>query len=274
MRTLRLITLWSLKLQHHKPQSTQKIRKGPQRVALAIAINTRETSHLDKELTSILVTLFFIGFVVFIVGLIIVVAIIQSRREKERTEQLQRAAGLLGWQFVATAPMNWIPHMDQFTLFAQGHGKSITNMMYGEIDGVKAALFDYKYTVGHGKNSVTHRQSVVYFESRNLSLPLFSLRPEGVFHKLISALGYQDIDFGNRPEFSKRYLLRGPDEPAVRNAFSDAALGFYEMNPGTSTDGGGSQLFIFRHGPRTPPLESQAFVNWGLAIKNLFGPRW
>jgi hypothetical protein len=229
---------------------------------------------LDKELTSILVTLFFIGFVVFIVGLIIVVAIIQSRREKERTEQLQRAAGLLGWQFVATAPMNWIPHMDQFTLFAQGHGKSITNMMYGEIDGVKAALFDYKYTVGHGKNSVTHRQSVAYFEPRNLSLPLFSLRPEGVFHKLISALGYQDIDFGNRPEFSKQYLLRGPDEPAVRNAFSDAALGFYEMNQGISTDGGGSQLFIFRHGQRTPPLESQAFVNWGLAIKNLFGRPW
>lgn len=69
-------------------------------------------------------------------------------------------------------------------------------------------------------------------------------RPEHTFHKIISAFGYQDIDFGNRPTFSSKYLLRGPDEQGIRNLFIDALLGFYEMNEGTSTDGGGSQLFI------------------------------
>jgi hypothetical protein len=39
---------------------------------------------------------------------------------------------------------------------------------------------------------------------------------------IVSAFGYQDIDFGNRPTFSSKYLLRGPDEPSVRNLFTDA----------------------------------------------------
>jgi hypothetical protein len=229
---------------------------------------------VDKELTSILLVLLTFGVVAVVIAAVIVVVVIQIKRGKQRTLELQSAATLLGWQFAQNAPINWIPNLGNFGLFAQGHSKLISNAMYGEIDGVKAALFDYKYTVGHGKNQSTHRQTVVYFELHNLNLPFFSLRPEGVFHKLIAVFGYQDIDFGNRPEFSKRYLLRGPDEQAVRNAFSDAALGFYEMHQGTSTDGGGNQLFIFRHNTRTPAHETQALINWALGIKNLFGPRW
>ena len=233
-----------------------------------------EDTSVEKELGTILIVLLVFGFIALIIALMIVVVVVQSKREKERTRQLQSSASLLGLQFVAVAPMNWIPNLDKFALFNQGHSKSISNMMYGEIDGVKAALFDYEYVVGHGKHRTTHRPSVAYFEPNNLSLPFFSLRPENAFHKIIAAFGYQDIDFGNRPEFSSKYVLRGPDEQAVRNAFSDAALGFYEMNQGTCTDGGGNQLFIFRPGHRMPPHEAQSFINWALQIKNLYARRW
>jgi hypothetical protein len=229
---------------------------------------------VDKQLTALIPLLFVFGTFIFVIAIIIVIKVVQSKRAKERTLALQSAATLLGWQFASAAPMNWIPNMEQFGLFNQGHSKNIMNIMYGETDRVKTALFDYEYVTGSGKNRTTHSQSVVYFEPRNLSLPFFSLRPEGIFHKLISAFGYQDIDFGNRPEFSQRYLLRGPDEQAVRSAFSDAALGFYEMNQGSCTDGGGNQLFIFRQGYRVPPLEAQSFINWALGVKNLFVRGW
>ena len=142
--------------------------------------------------------------------------------------------------------------------------------MLGETNGVKAALFDYIYVVGHGKHQQTHYQSVAYFEPRNLSVPNFSLRPENVLHKFISALGYQDIDFGNRPVFSSKYLLRGADELAIRNAFNDSLLAYYETNQGACTDGGGNQLFIFRQGYRTPPQEAQSFISWGAHVQSLF----
>lgn len=214
------------------------------------------------------------GLFGLIITAFIVAAIIQNKREKERTFQLQSSSGLLGLEFAATAPMNWIPNLEKFALFNHGHTKTITNILYGQLDGVKAALFDYQYVTGSGKSRRTHNQSVVYFEPPNLNLPSFSLRPERTFHKIIAAFGYQDIDFGNRPEFSKRYLLRGENEPAVRSTFSDAALGFYEMNQGSCTDGGGNQLFVFRQGYRVPPLEAQSFVNWALGVKNLFVRRW
>lgn len=229
---------------------------------------------MNQTLSALAPLVFFFSILVLIIVLIVVVRRVQRKRAQERTQGLQGVATLLGWQFVPATAMNWLPNLEQFTLFSEGHSKTITNAMYGETDGVKSALFDYEYVVGSGKNRTIYRQSVVYFESRDLSLPFFSLRPENAIYKIMSAFGYQDIDFGNRPEFSKRYLLRGPDEPAVRNAFNDAAFAFYETNPGTCTDGGGNQLFVFRYARRVAPLEARAFINWAVGIKNQFSVRW
>ena len=229
---------------------------------------------MDQQVTTILTVLLVFGFIALIFGVLIVAVIVGRKREQERTQELVKVASLLGWEFSEAAGLNWIPNLEKFTLFSHGHSKSVRNVMYGEIDGVKSAVFDYHYVVGHGKNQSTYNQSVVYFEPRNLNVPFFSLRPEGIFHKLISAFGYQDIDFGNRPTFSSKYLLRGPDEQGVRNLFSDALLGFYEMNLGASTDGGGNQLFIFRQNQRTPPEQIQSTVNAALQLQRLYGNRW
>jgi len=229
---------------------------------------------MDSPLFPVVLVLFFVLFFVLLIGGLIVATIVSRKREQERTRMLTGTATMFGWQFSEVAGLNWIPNLETFPLFSHGHSKEIRNAMYGEMEGVKTAVFDYKYVTGQGKNRQTHNQSVVYFEPRDLNLPHFSLRPEGVMHKLISAFGYQDIDFGQRPTFSSRYLLRGPDEPAIRTLFSDALLGFYEMNEGSSTDGGGNQLFIFRQNYRLPPQEIQAYVNWALQLKRLFSNRW
>lgn len=236
-----------------------------------ICLEFQSSQLIDKQTASILLTVLGFAFLIF---LVVLVTVIKNRRAKERTLELQKSAGLLGMEFAATVPMNWIPNLEKFALFNHGHTKSIANVMYGQIDGVKGALFDYQYVTGQGKNRSTHNQSVVYFEPQNISLPFFSLRPENALHKIASAFGYQDIDFGNRSEFSRRYLLRGPDEQAVRNTFNDAAFGFYEMNQGTCTDGGGNQLFVFRQGHRAAPLETQSFINWAVGVKNLFARPW
>ncbi len=205
--------------------------------------------------------------------LAILVALYRRKKAKERTQIMQGAAAQLGWTFSAEPPWNYIPGLDRFSLFTQGHGKQIKNMMYGEASGTKAAVFDYIYTTGSGKNSSTHYQSVVYLEPANLNLPYFSLRPEGIMSKVYSAFGYQDIDFGQRPEFSRQYLLRGQDEQAIRRTFSDGLLSFYESYPGTCTDGGGNQLFVYRGGYRFQPQEIQSYVALGLNVLNLL-PRY
>ncbi len=219
------------------------------------------------------IALFSILFIFLIIGVIVVVAVYSWQKEKERTRVLQATATQLGWSFVASAPLNMIPGLERFALFDSGQGKRITNFMYGEASGIKAAVFDYAYTTGSGKNRQTHYQSVVYLEPGNLSLPYFSLRPEGFLYKIFTAFGYQDIDFGQRPDFSRQYILRGQDEQAIRRTFSDGLLSFYESYPGTCTDGGGNQLFVYRGGYRFQPQEIQSYVGLGLNVLNLL-PRY
>jgi hypothetical protein len=209
------------------------------------------------------------GFLFAIITVVVIVIVYQRKKEKERTQQLRMAATHLGWTFAEEAPLNMIAGLEQFGLFSQGHGKQIKNMMYGEASGIKAAVFDYVYVTGSGKHRQVHYQSVVYLEPANLNLPYFSLRPENFMHKIFTAFGYQDIDFGQRPEFSKNYLLRGKDELAIRQAFTDRLLSFFENYAGTCTDAGGSQLLLFRAGHRFEPHVVQGHIGLGLQLISL-----
>jgi hypothetical protein len=204
----------------------------------------------------------------FLIVLVFVV-LYQKKKDRERTEAMRAVASFLQWNFVEVAPWNMIANLDYFTLFNQGHGKQIKNFMYGEANGVKAAVFDYIYVTGSGKNRTTHFQTVTYLESANLRAPYFSLRPEGLFTKLLTAFGYQDIDFGQRPEFSKQYLLRGQEEMAIRQTFNDQLLAFFETYQGTSADAGNNQLFVFRAGHRCQPEEVQNQLALALNVLNL-----
>jgi len=204
---------------------------------------------------------------------IVFVILYQKKKERERTEAMRSVANFLQWNFVDVAPWNMITNLDYFTLFNQGHSKQIKNFMYGEANGVKAAMFDYIYVTGSGKNRTTHFQTVTYLEPANLRTPYFTLRPEGFFTKIMTAFGYQDIDFGQRPEFSKQYLLRGQDEMAIRQTFNDQLLSFFETYQGTSVDAGNNQLFVFRAGYRCQPQEAQNQLALALNILNLL-PRF
>src|SRR5258706_7449552 len=167
------------------------------------------------------VVLFPVVILTTVFGLIAIIAIYSWQKEKERTRHLQLTAWQLGWSFAASAPLNMIAGLERFTLFNQGHGKEIKNFMYGSASGTKAAVFDYLYVTGYGKNRQVHRQSVVYLEPPNFVVPYFSLRPENALLKIFTAFGYQDIDFGQRPELFRRYILRRQDEPATPHTLND-----------------------------------------------------
>src|SRR5712692_2619319 len=226
------------------------------------------------------VLLFPVLFMFVILGVIILVpTFTRLRKEKKRTQQLQATAAQLGWNFAASAPLNMIPGLERFALFNEGQDRQIKNFMYGEASGIKAAVFDYFYVTGLGQvgfqggRRQIHAQSVVYLEPPYLRVAYFTLRPENFLSKIFTAFGAQDIDFGQRPEFSRQYILRGQDEQAIRQTFNDRLLSFYETYPGTCTDGGGNQLFVYRDGYRFQPQEIQSYVGLGLSVLNLF-PRY
>jgi len=87
---------------------------------------------------------------------------------------------------------------------------------------------------------------------------------------VFSAFVIQDIDFGQRPAFSKEYLLRGQDEHEIRGVFNDSLLSFYEGYQGICTDAGGNQIILFRANTRFPTEQIQPYVGLALSLLNFF----
>ncbi|MDP6107162.1 MAG: hypothetical protein QGI33_01860 [Candidatus Brocadiia bacterium] len=142
--------------------------------------------------------------------------------------------------------------------------------MHGDAKGIEVAIFDYRYTTGGGKSSHTWSQTVICFWSEMLKLPEFSMRPEHVFDKIGSFLGFQDIDFPRYPTFSKKYLLKGSDEEVIRAVFNESVLAFCEGILGLSTEGAGTCLVYYRSRKKVKPPEIMGFMEDGFRVFELF----
>jgi hypothetical protein len=209
-------------------------------------------------------------------AILVVVALvgggISLHLDKKRRIALQQTASQLGFDFrpdaSAASVLSGVGGLDLFSL---GRSPQVGNLIEGTAEGVHISLFDYQYTTGSGKNRSTHRQTVLLFRVEDAVLPPFSLRPENLFHKLGSALGYQDIDFGSNPKFSASYLLRGPEEPAIRQLFTPAALEFFENQPQCCVEAIGRYLILFRHHHLVKPENIPPFLETGLDVLSAFG---
>ena len=209
---------------------------------------------------------------VILIGISLAVAIgfVSLRLEKKRTDAMEQAAREMGLTFYPKDDASTFALVSQFHLFSQGHAKKITSVMHGEVSDMEVRIFDYTYTTGSGKNAQTSRQTVICFRSAKLDLPSFSLRPENLFHKIGALFGYQDIDFDTHPVFSRHYLLRGSDEEAIRDAFDEGVLGFYEEHDGFCTEGSGPTLIFYRAAQRAKPESIRAFMEKGFKVAGHF----
>lgn len=190
--------------------------------------------------------------------------------EKKRSKKLRDIANELGIKFSVRGEWSLLSRLTHFQLFSKGDGRKIYNMLHGTTNDVEMAIFDYQYTTGSGKHRQTHTQSVISFQSPLLNLPYFTMRPEGFFDKIAGLVGYQDIDFDTHPQFSKMYVLRGRNEPEIRDFFNDDLLTTLESLARVNVDAGGDQLVVYRPSKRITPQGVRAFMEEGFQIYALF----
>ncbi|HET6575765.1 MAG TPA: hypothetical protein VFG68_19345 [Fimbriiglobus sp.] len=201
----------------------------------------------------------------------VVTGVVGRRRERRRTAALADAADGLGFEFHPDGDPVLTDRLARFHLFSQGHSSRLWNVLRGRTRDLDVAVFDYRYTVGRGKNRRTYSTTVACFRADDLDLPAFVLRPEGFWSRLgVSLLGRQDINFGTHPAFSKAYLLRGPDEAAVREVFGEPVLAYFEGQPRVSVEAAGGTLLYYRHASRVEPADARAFLTDGFAVLGLF----
>lgn len=188
------------------------------------------------------------------VGLIVTLV----RAERKRAEAMAYATQAIGFRYAAEGELELLRATADLPLFNRGRGHKVRNLAKGRLHEAEVALFDYQYTVGGGKNSRTFRQTVALFPVRGL--PDFVVAPENVLHRIGGLFGYQDIDFEHSPEFSRRYLLRGADETAIRAAFGSDRLAFFGGEPGWTVEARGGHIGVYRSDKRCKPDELHSFL--------------
>jgi hypothetical protein len=202
------------------------------------------------------------------------VAIIAAakRHARVRPAGVGELATRLGWTYRDEVPFATLPDLDRFELFRPGRGKKLRNVMTSPGDGPRAVVFDYSYVTGGGNSQQTHRQTVFYTVRDDLNLPSFSLRPENFFHRVAGVFGYKDINFDQRPEFSRLFLLRGEDEPRIRDAFNGDVFEFFEQRPRTCAAGVGRELLFWKLGGLVPVDGIEGLIREGHDIAGRFVP--
>ena len=214
---------------------------------------------------------FIAGFV--IVALVLAIAVLSHQHAQDRIDAIRHLAARLGWSFQDAPPLTIIPHVERFELFTQGRSRAIRNYLAGESDGGRFAVFDYSYVTGDGKTQRTWRQTVLHVHSPRLDLPLFSLRPENLLHRIGGLVGYQDIDIEGHPAFSREYLLRGQDESSIRAVFEPDVVAFFEANGERCTTGAGPDLLLWRAATLASAEEVPALLDQGRDLLARFTSR-
>ena len=129
-------------------------------------------------------------------------------------------------------------------------------------------LFDYQYTIGHGKGAQTLRQTAGAFHCPNRAIASLTARPEDLGDKVSEFFGGQDIDFESDQAFSKQYRLTGEDEAAIREFFSAGGTQFLAAHPGWTVHAKGEWLLAYRSQKRVAPKNLKDFL-WDL--QGLYG---
>jgi hypothetical protein len=202
--------------------------------------------------------------------LIVFIFAISTYFEKKRTKAIEAFARRIGFSFFLRAPAELEDKTARFKLFSCGHGRIFRNVVSQQNKGTVIYQFDYSYTVGSGKNSSTYRQTVTLFELNQLNIPDFIMGPESIFHKLGELFKIFDIDFPEYPEFSRKYLLKGGNEDAIRALFKDEILKFFTSNLDYNIEGSASLLLVYSENRRLSPEDMEEALKKRVEILNLF----
>ncbi len=232
----------------------------------------------DIPMVPVVLAIFAVVAFVLFLGLIILFAFLISRAAKRRSydtgrgQQVQEAARQIGFTFQDRAELSALPFLAGFELF-EGNPLKIENLLTGKIEGRDSVIFDLVYRnvgAGGGSGTTTSRQTMAAIISNELNLPTFYLRPEGAIEKVLNAVSRIDIDFAERPNFSRAFLLYGKDEGSIRQLFTIPKLDFFEKNTGLSVFGSRDCLVLYNSRSVAPPGQIGQYMTFLNYLRNLF----
>ncbi len=168
-----------------------------------------------------------------------------QREEKLTSHQLylKKIAEKNDWQFLPGKTI----HFEDFEGFDFSKSSKIDhaeNIISGTYEGIRMIYSEVIYDQSLDTISADSRLSALIIKNV-IDVPVFTLDREGFFEK-VSDLAYQeDIDFEEYPDFSNRFVLKGPDEKEIRNFFHRGLVKKIEANPHFHIESNGKSIILY-----------------------------
>lgn len=155
-----------------------------------------------------------------------------------RQKNLEQLAQQLKWSYepkIESDPKG----IDRFLFFES----KVINYSVNALCNSHFRLFDLSFSEGAFITKEDLKATFLLFESPE-KLPVFVLDKEDFKSTLYQWAGFDDINFTNHPDFSKRFNLRGNDRVAIRKLFHSELIYFFESHPIFHIESNGSHLLI------------------------------
>ncbi len=214
------------------------------------------------------------GFMALFLLLLFGMLLIAALFARQRTKAMQELAEALGFEFLPLAGLEILKQLPRFQLLTAGRNQQVTNLLSGSTESTQVMIFDWRYMTGGGKHSASHLTTVVAIQSVDLDLAPFYCRPETVLDWLGLTFDGKDIDFEDRPVFSKKFHLHGSNETQVRQLFDVEVCEFFELHPEAYAEGRRDWLIYYQNDKGISPDKLQDHFKDAFALYVLLKGRY
>ena len=148
----------------------------------------------------------------------------------------------------------------------KGSNRYAFNILSGNYQEHKVALFDYHYQIRSNKS--THHHYFSFFVLHlPTSFPELVIDKEGFFSKVAQAIGFDDIDFESH-EFSRKFCVRSKDKKFAYDVCNGQMIDYLLSNSDLSMEIEGDVLAIsFRS--RLSPEAIEPNLNRLITVRSL-----
>lgn len=167
----------------------------------------------------------------------------ESGALSNRQESLARWSAEEGYHYYPKVLYTGQPFYS-FQFFRTVRIEAQRNRITGELNGHLFILADIDFHQGEFIARGTTHSTMLSLHIPT-KVPQFVLDRERLLDRVAALAGFNDINFENHPEFSNKFRLRGNNEEALREFFSDELIQLLSVHPEYHLEARGNQLLIF-----------------------------
>ena len=164
-----------------------------------------------------------------IAGIVILKAI--ARQTQAKTNERREALQKLNFRFTTKIDAEKSEQLDSVLSIQKLQGYSKKSLASGVYRDHPVQLLNLESIYFNGNIAVQIRQTVGLIPL-NQSVPKMIITPKNVLHGLGELFGSKSLSFPTRPDFSRKYTVKGQQLELIEDFMTPQVLEFFEARPG------------------------------------------